>query len=61
MTKQNTKEKALVNLVKQIPNCKCGELGEETHPCPFAKEVHKDWATLCNCCAVCRHNCFREI
>ena len=61
MAEHTHEEKALVNLVKQIPNCKCGELGEENHPCPFAQDIHDDSETLCNCCENCNYECCMDI
>ena len=41
--------------------CKCGGEAQKPHTCPFLKDIHADYSTLCNCCAKCQQNCADEI
>jgi len=42
------------------PRCHEGE-AQESHACPFKRELHDDEETLCNCCKDCEHQCCQDI
>lgn len=41
--------------------CKCGNVGQELHTCPFKTEILDDYTSLCNCCDKCEEECSYEI
>ena len=41
--------------------CKCGQQGQEDHPCPYDEDVNNNPDSVCNCCNDCCNNCADDI
>ena len=42
-------------------DCACAETEGDMHTCPYAEDINGDSESLCDCCAVCEHECAMDI
>ena len=59
MTREYSNDELLDILQNSL--CKCGNVGDNLHPCPFSSEIYDDNETLCNCCSACSDECSMDV
>jgi hypothetical protein len=56
----NTEKEKLSNAIK-CGLCKCGDIGDPVHCCPYSQDIEGDYDYKCNCCKECVSNCASDI